>query len=236
VDLFSWDRFFQNIPKLLKYFPVTLEIVLIAEAAGVVLAVVIALARINKVPALNQLFIVFVSFMRGTPMYVQILVVLYGLPMLLRALFGLDINALSTMFLVITTYALNQGAFVSEIFRASILSIPSGQTEAGYSIGLTKLQTFRRVIAPQAVRIAIPAFGTDFVSLFQNTSLVFLVGIIDMMGRAVTIQTTTQHILESYLFVMIVFVVISLALKFFFITIDKKLSAGTVGIKRGTAV
>jgi L-cystine transport system permease protein len=222
MSLFSWERFFENIPRLIKYFPVTLEIVLIAEAVGIVLAVLIALARINRTPVLNRVFIVYVSFMRGTPMLVQMLIVYYGFPMLLQSLFGLDVNALSKIFFVILTYALNQGAFVSEIFRSSILAIPAGQTEAGYSVGLTKLQTFWRIVAPQAVRIAIPSFGADFVGLFQNTSLAFMVGIIDMMGRANSISAVSKHVLESYVFIMIVFVAISLLLKLVFNTLDKR--------------
>jgi len=158
-------------------------------------------------------------------MYVQILVVLYGLPMLLQAMFSLDMNSLSTLTLVIITFALNQGAFVSEIFRASILAIPAAQSEAGLSVGLTKTQVFFRIVAPQAARIAIPAFGTDFVYLFQGTSIVFLVGVVDMMGRARTLQAVTRHILESYIFVLLVFVAISVGLKFFFNYLDRKLAA-----------
>jgi L-cystine transport system permease protein len=222
MDLFSWERFFENIPRLIKYLPVTFELVLVSELIGIILAVGIALARINKVHVLSQFCAVYVSFMRGTPMLVQMLLVYYGLPMLLNAVFGMDVNAISKIVFVIITYALNQGAFIGEIFRSSILSVDSGQTEAAYSVGMTRLQTFKRIIAPQAARIALPAFGSDFIVLFHNTSLAFMVGVIDMLGRARALQATTKHVLESYVFIMIVFVIISLLLKAVFGALDKR--------------
>ncbi|GHU83175.1 cysteine ABC transporter permease [Clostridia bacterium] len=223
MDLFSWERFFVNIPRLIKYLPVTFQIVVIAEIVGIVLGVAIALTRISKTPILNRFFIWYVSFMRGTPMLVQMLVVYYGLPGILRSVFHLNADNWSKITFVCITFALNQGAFLSEIFRSSILAISVGQTEAGYSVGLTKWQTFYRIVLPQASKIAIPSFGIDLVGLFQNTSLAFLIGVMDIMGRAKTIGTSSGHYLEGYIFVAIVFVTVSLLLKLAFVILDKKL-------------
>ncbi len=222
MDLFSWDRFFTNIPRLIKYFPLTLEIVLISEVFGIILGVIIALSRIHNVPVLKQFFVWFVSFMRGTPMLVQLLLIYYGLPQLLKFAFSINIDDYSKVFFVCVTFALNQGAFVSEIFRTSILAIPAGQTEAAYSVGLTKWQTFHRIVMPQAARIAIPSFGVDLIGLFQNTSLAFLIGVMDIMGRAKTIGSSSGHVLESYVFIAIIFVAVSLLLKLAFTVLDRK--------------
>lgn len=230
ADFFSWKRFIENIPKILPYLPVTFQIVFYATIAGTLLGIGIALIRINKVWFLSQMAGVYVSFMRGTPMLVQILVVFYGMPVIVLALTGMDINRWDKIIFVYIAYALNQGAFLSEIFRSSILSIPQGQSEAGYSVGLTRFQTFTRIILPQAARIAVPGFSFDFVALFQGTSIAFLVGVVDVMGRAKTIGTATKHVLEAYIFIAILFIAISLLVKAFFARLDKKLAYGRRGM------
>lgn len=226
AEFFSWDRFFENIPKIIPYLPVTFKIVAYATIFGILSGLVVAIIRINKILILNQLTGIYVSFMRGTPMLVQMLVVFYGLPILVQNIFGINISRWDKILFVYITYALNQGAFLSEIFRGSILAIPSGQSEAGYSVGMTRFQTFVRIVLPQAARIAVPSFGTDFVGLFQGTSLAFLIGVVDIMGRAKTIGTASKHVLEAYIFIAIIFIIISLMIKGFFNLLDKKLSYG----------
>jgi L-cystine transport system permease protein len=164
--------------------------------------------------------------MRGTPMLVQMLVIYYGLPIIMQNIFQVNINRWDKIIFVYITFALNQAAFLSEIFRGSILSISVGQSEAAYSVGLTRLQTFIRIVLPQAARIAIPSFGSDFVGLFQGTSLAFLIGVVDIMGRAKTIGNATKHVLEAYVFIAIIYIVISLITKYFFYRFDKKLACG----------
>jgi L-cystine transport system permease protein len=226
IDLFSWDRFFADIPKLIKYFPMTLKIVLYAEIFGVALGVIIALLRIHKVKGVQRGFAVYVSFMRGTPMLVQMLLVYYGAPPIIYFITGIDIGNMSKLTFVVIAFVLNQGAFLSEIFRSAITAIPIGQTEAAYSVGLTKWQTFHRIILPQAARVAIPAFGNDLVGVFQNTSLAFLIGVMDIMGRAKTIGGGKNgHALEAYIIVMIVYVIMSLLIRFGFQLLDRKLLA-----------
>lgn len=226
VDLFRWNRFFENIPKILPYLSVTFQIVLYATIFGVILGILVAVVRIKKVPIVNQIIGIYVSFMRGTPMLVQMLVIYYGLPIFIENLSGIDINRWDKIVFVYITFALNQGAFLSEIFRSAILSIPVGQTEAGYSVGLTKLQTLRRIVLPQAARIAFPSFGSDLVGLFQNTSLPFLIGVVDIMGRAKTIGSATKHVIEAYVFIALLYIFISFVTKYIFYVVDKRLTYG----------
>lgn len=226
VDFFNWERFFTNIPQILPYLPVTFKIVFYATVFGVLLGIVVAVIRIKKIPVLHQLAGIYVSFMRGTPMLVQLLVIFYGLPIFMQQMFNINVNRWDKIIFVYITYMLNQGAFLSEIFRCSILAIPKGQMEAAYSVGLTQFQAFRRIILPQAARVAVPSFGSDFIGLFQNTSLAFLIGVVDIMGRAKTIGTATKHVLEAYIFIAILFIVISLIVKGFFYLLDKKLAYG----------
>jgi L-cystine transport system permease protein len=222
--LFQWDRFIENIPKIVPYLSVTFSIVFYGCVFGVLLGILIAVVNMRKIPVLHQFFRVYVSFMRGTPMLVQLMLVYYGLPVFIDAAFGTNINReWSTIIFAYITFVLNQGAFLSAIFYSAITSIPYGQTEAGLSVGLTQFQTFRRIILPQMVRVALPPFGSDLVGLFQNSSLVFMVGVTDIMGRAKTIGSVTKHVIEAYLFVAVIFIILSLIIRLLFYFLGKRL-------------
>lgn len=225
--LFDWGRFFENIPKIIPYLSVTFAIVLYATIFGVLLGIFIVIVYMKKVPILYPFFKVYVSFMRGTPMLVQLMIIYYGVPAWIDPIFGTNINReWSSVIFAYVTFILNQGAFLSAIFHGAITAVPYGQTEAGLSVGLTEFQTFRRIILPQMVRTALPPFGSDLVGLFQNSSLVFLVGVTDIMGRAKTIGSATKHVLEAYLFVVIIYIIISLAIRLLFYYLNKKLTYG----------
>ncbi len=224
-SLFSWDRFLSSIPQILPYLTVTFKIVAAATAAGVLIGILVAFVRIYKTPVLYQICTVYISFMRGTPMLVQIFLILYGLPALLDPIFGSNIGRTwDKIYFAYVTFILNQGAFLSSIFYSAIKSVPIGQTEAGYSIGLTGFQNFTRIVLPQALKTALPPFGTDFIGLFQNVSLVATIGVIDIMGRAISIGSATSHALEPYLFVALIYIIISLLMRYAFAKADHKLS------------
>ncbi len=157
-------------------------------------------------------------------MLVQLMLIYYGLPLLINSIFKVNVGrSWSALIFTYITFLLNQGAFLSSIIYSSLASVPIGQTEASYSVGLTTFQSFQRIVVPQAIRIALPAFGSDLVGVFHNASLVFSIGVIDIMGRAKTISAATGHALEAYLIVSIVFVIISLLLRGSFAYLNKKL-------------
>lgn len=224
---FSFERLLEYFPIILRGFPYTLNIVLVATVAGVLLGTVLAFIRIYKIPLLNQAVQVYVSFIRGTPMIVQLFIVMYGLPVLVQNITGINIARWDTMFFVLVTYSLNESAFLSEHIRAAIQSVPEGQAEAGYSVGLNGTQTFFRIVMPQAFRVALPGLGSNFVYLFQGTSLAFLVGVVDIMGSVNTIGTRTSHYIEGYTVAAIIFVTISFVLERVFLRINKKLNYGS---------
>lgn len=227
--LFEWERFFENIPKIVPYLSVTFLIVIYGSVFGVILGILIAMVNMKKTPILHQFFKVYVSFMRGTPMLVQLMLVYYGLPVFIDSVFRTNINReWSTIIFAYITFILNQGAFLSVIFYSSITSIPYGQTEAGLSVGLTEFQVFRRIVLPQMIRVALPPFGSDLVGLFQNSSLVFMIGVTDVMGRAKTIGTVTKHVVEAYIFVAIIFISISLMIRLVFYYFNKRLECSRV--------
>ena len=211
-EFFSWQRVFENFPRLIVKLPITFEIVVVAFAVGLTLGIILSFVELKRIPVLTQVLDVFISFERGTPLLVQMLVMYYGLPLVLEGLFGIDTRGWEKLTFVIITYTLNQAAFLSQDFRGAILSIPVGQKEAALACGLTPVQAAVRIVLPQSVRVAVPSIGLELIGLFQNTSLVSMVGVIDILGRAQSLGNLTSHTFESYLVVAFVFVVISLLL------------------------
>lgn len=224
TNFFSWNRFFTNFPKILVVLPVTLEVVVVAYSLGLLLAVLLACVRIKKIPCLNQLIVLFISFERDTPLLVQMLVSYYGIPLLFESIFSVDTREWPRIIFVFIAYTANVGAFLSEVFRAAILAIPKGQTDAALSCGLTNRQCFFRIVLPQSVRIALPNMWTFLISLFKSTSLVYMIGVVDIIGRAQAIGSATSHSFESYIIVALIFVVFSLLLQLPYSFVEKKLS------------
>lgn len=224
-SFFSWNLVWEYFPKILSALPVTLLIVFIATVVGVVLGSIIAFIRVEKVPVFSQLFAVFVSFIRGTPILVQLYVVYYGVPSLLQAI-QVDVSSWNKIIFIYITYGLNTAAFQSETIRAAILSVPTTQKEASIACGLTKPQMYLRVILPQVVRVALPSFGTTTVALLQDTSLAFTIGVIDVVGKAKAIGAVTFHTLEGYMGAAIIFIVLSFVLERFFASLEQRMSFG----------
>jgi len=222
-QLFDYKLIFKYFPLILSRLHITLIIVILALAIGLVLGILLAMFRLYKIIILNQLSMFFVSFNRGTPILVQLFIVYYGLPLLLQQV-GININRWDKLIFVIITYALNAAAFLSEIIRASISSVPTGQSEAAYSIGLTRIQTFFRIIVPQAVVIALPSLGVNVIRLLQDTSLAFSLGILDVIGKVRSIGSSTYHTMEGYVGAAIIFIALSILLERIFSLIEKRLT------------
>lgn len=222
VDYFSWQRMGSALIQILPCLWVTVKVVFISDFAGILLGLLISEIRMKKTPVLYQFVTVFISFMRGTPLIVQLMLSYYFVPRLLL-IFGINAVRWPKLVFAYIAYGLNQAAFVGEMFRSSIEAIPPGQIEAARSLGFKGLQTYRHVIIPQMVRIVLPAFGNDFVGLFQGTSLVYLLGIMDVLGRAKAVGTFSGHYIEPYLIALVIYVIISLLLNFAFSRVEKSL-------------
>lgn len=224
-DFFSFRRVIEYFPKVLSKLPVTLNIVLVSIGIAVILATAIATIRIKKLPVLSQLAATYVSFVRGTPILVQLFLVYYGMPLLITFFVGKNITSeWNKLIFVYIAYGLNEAGFLSEHIRAAILAVPSGQSEAGYSVGLTGGQTFFRIILPQASRVLIPGFSTMLVGLLPATSLAYMLGVTDMMGKVKAIGTVTFHTLEGYFCAAVIFVLASFVLERIFVRLSEQLN------------
>ncbi|MCL1481465.1 MAG: amino acid ABC transporter permease [Marinobacter sp.] len=164
-------------PVLLGYLPLTLQLAGAAMVMALILACVFAVVRVLGIPVLNQLTIVFISFFRGTPLLVQLFLFYYGLPQLFSVLTVIDGVTATIMGLT-----LHFSAYMAESIRAAIIGVDRSQTEAALSIGMTNGQLMRRIILPQATRVALPTLMNYFIDMIKATSLAFTLGVTELMG------------------------------------------------------
>lgn len=198
----------QALPDLLSYLDVTVVLTVIAEAAALVLGCLVAMLRVRNVKVLKNLCAVYVSFIRGTPFLVQLYLICFGLPRVMEAAGARDMRAVPVLLFVFLVMVLHSGAYIAEILRGSIESIDKGQMEACCSIGMTTFQAYRRIILPQAFKLAIPALSNEVISTLKNTSLVFNVGVVDMMSKAELMASYSYRSLELYLDVGLIYIVL----------------------------
>lgn len=198
------QAFLPMLEGLVKY---SIPITLVTFVLGLILALATALMRISSSKVLKGIARFYVSIIRGTPMIVQLFIIFYGIPEIGRLATGNADNqlTLSPVIAAIIGLSLNVGAYASEILRGGIMSIPKGQTEAAYSIGMNYKQTVQRIILPQAIRVSVPALGNTFLSLIKDTSLLGFILVAEMFRKAQEVASTTYEFLTIYLLVAILY-------------------------------
>ncbi|WP_109428455.1 amino acid ABC transporter permease [Aggregatibacter kilianii] len=199
----------------------TIPLAVISFFAGVFIALIVALIRIVEKPnigirLLQILCRIYVSTIRGTPMLVQIFIIFYGLPEV-----GIKLDPFPT---AIIAFSINIGAYASETIRAAILSIPKGQWEASYSIGMNYYQTFTRTIMPQALRVSVPPLANTFISNVKDTSLASLVLVTEMFRVAQNITAENYEFIMIYSEAALIYWCICLVLSFAQDRLEKRLS------------
>lgn len=218
---FDISYVFYSLWPLLQKLPITLGIVVAASFFGWLLSLLLACIRLRRIPVLSQIVVLVISFLRGTPMIVQLFIVYYGTPLLL-ALVGIDATVWDKMIFVVAAYSINEAGFGAEILRSAIEALPKGQTEAAQSIGMTSTRIFFRVVFPQALRIALPSIGLMVIGLLKDTSMAFSLGILDLTGEAKALSTVNYRKLECYVGASIIFVVLTILLEQLFRFLEKK--------------
>lgn len=188
------------LPVLLRYLPLTLQMATIAMFFALILACLLAVVRVSKVPVLNGFSMLFISFFRGTPLLVQLFLFYYGLPQLVEALVA--INGVTAAVLGLT---LHFSAYMAESIRAAIVGIDRSQTEAALSIGMTQSQLMRRIILPQATRVATPTLMNYFIDMIKATSLAFTLGVTELMGATQKEAAGSFLYLEAFLLVALIY-------------------------------
>lgn len=226
-NIFDIKLVFTQIPELLTYLPITLEIALISIIFGLILALLIALIKIKKIPVLSNLASIYVSFIRGTPLLIQLYLSFYGIPTILRYInfqYGTDynINHIPAMLFVLVAFAINESAYNSENIRAAIQSVDKGQIEAANSLGMTSFQTLRRVIIPEALIVALPTLGNSFISLIKGTSLAFVASVVEMTAQGKILAGANYRYFEMYISLAIIYWLVTVVIEKVLAIVEKK--------------
>ena len=182
----------------------TIPLALASFAIGLVLALAVALMRLSKNRVVSNIARFYISVIRGTPLLVQLFVIFYGLPAI-----GLVIDPWPS---AIVAFSLNVGGYAAEVIRAAILSVPKGQWEAAYTIGMSPATTLRRVILPQAARVSVPPLSNTFISLVKDTSLASLILVTELFRVSQQIAAFSQEFMLLYLEAALVYWLFCLAL------------------------
>lgn len=192
------DRMVRIVQILTDSFPPLLEagvkftvpLTILSFIIGMAIAFTVAIVRVMKIKPLDEAMRFYVWVIRGTPLLVQLFIIFYGLPSI-----GITLDALVS---AVIGFSLSVGAYGSEIIRAAILSVPKGQWEAAHALGMSKVQTLRYVILPQAIKVAIPPLSNSFISLVKDTSLAAAITVSEMFQVAQQITARTYEPLWLY--------------------------------------
>lgn len=197
---FDFAYMLELLPILFKYLGTTLEMAIWGLLFALALALILANLRVFKVPVLDQLSQLYISFFRGTPLLVQLFLLYYGLPQVFPIFIGLD--AFSAAVIGLT---LHFAAYMAESIRAAIIGVDRSQMEASLSIGMTTSQAMRRIILPQATRIALPSLMNYFIDMIKSTSLAFTLGVSEIMAKAQMEASSSFKFFEAFLAVALIY-------------------------------
>ncbi|TFB93651.1 MULTISPECIES: amino acid ABC transporter permease [Cryobacterium] len=201
----TWDLFLSSLgPIVLGAVTGTIPLALVSFAVGLALALVLALMRLSRRRWISSIARVYISIVRGTPLLVQLFVIFYGLPSL-----GVLIDPWPS---AVIAFSVNVGGYAAEVIRAAILSVPKGQWEAAYMIGMSHRRALTRIILPQAARVSVPPLSNTFISLVKDTSLASLILVTELFRQAQQVAAFSQEFMLLYLEAALVYWVICLVL------------------------
>ena len=210
------DLMINSLPLLITGAGITIQITAISVGLGLVIGMFVGIARISNVKLLRWLAAIYIDFLRGTPLLVQIFLIYFALPVILE-------QRVDPFIAAITACGINSGAYIAEIFRAGIQAIDEGQMEAGRSLGMTWVQTMRYIIVPQAFKNIVPPLGNEFIALLKDSSLVSVIGFEELTRRGQLIIARTYGSLEIWISVAIIYLVMTLTISRLVAYLEKRL-------------
>jgi glutamate/aspartate transport system permease protein len=196
---FDWSSIPGALPLLLKGMLITFEVTMTAIVVGIVWGTLLAVARLGNNRILAYLATAYVNLFRSVPLVMVILWFYLIVPQGLKAIFGQNMGDIR-LTSALVAFALFEAAYYSEIIRAGIQSVAKGQVSAGLALGLTSGQTMRLIVLPQAFRNMLPLLLTQAIILFQDTSLVYVIGLSDFFGTAYKVGDRDGRLVELLLF------------------------------------
>jgi polar amino acid transport system permease protein len=216
----------------------TLELTVIAMVVGILLGVVLAVMRLSPNPLVSGASWFYIWLFRGTPVLVQILFwsfisalyprISFGVPFGGPELFGGNANSIITPFVAaVLALGLNEGAYMAEIVRAGIISVDEGQTEAAHSLGMTRMQTMRRIVLPQAMRVIVPPTGNETISMLKTSALVSVIATPELLYSAQLIYAVNFKQIPLLLVASIWYLVVTSILSVGQYYVERRFSRGS---------
>ncbi|WP_407428424.1 amino acid ABC transporter permease [Treponema sp.] len=215
---FSFEYLWKCLLSGVVFIPVTLKLALIPLAIALVLGTLIALARIFKIPVVEKVFKVFVAIYSGIPVMVTLLI----FHLIYLSCFKPGKNG--TMLLAYFTFTLGRTIIVSESVRGAFLSIPKGQYEAAYACGLSTFQTLRKIVIPQMIPVALPTLTNNTLGSIKNTSIVLVLGIVDVLNGSTIPCADTYSYVEGYVAAAIIYWAVNAVVEFLLVRLEKHLA------------
>ena len=207
VDPQTWQLIRDSLRPLLEgTLRGTIPLTAISFVLGLVLALVLALMRLSPVPPVQAVARAYVSVIRGTPLLLQLFIIYYGLPSL-----GVTIDPFPS---AVIAFTLNVGGYASEVVRAAILAVPVGQWEAAATVGMGYPTSLRRIVLPQATRVAVPPLSNTLIALVKDTSLASTIQVTELLRKAQEAAAPTYQFFALYSLAAVYYWVICLALYF----------------------
>ncbi|MCO0600840.1 amino acid ABC transporter permease [Peribacillus butanolivorans] len=209
--------------------PTALFITIVALLVALPLGFLLALTRINQIPVLNRVAQIYVSFVRGTPVIIQIFIIYSSVPLLLASIFDkynieMNVYEVNPIWYAFIVFSLNTTAILIEVFRSAISTVSKGQLEAAYSVGLTNVQAFRRIIIPQTLVVALPNICTATVNLIKATSLGYALSLQEITLRAKVAANVGYNYVEAYIDIFLVYLILCSLVEYLFKLYEKRLS------------
>jgi polar amino acid transport system permease protein len=241
---FEWSviRHYMTARPILDGLVTTLELTAISMAIGIVLGVVLAVMRLSPNPLVSGVSWIYIWFFRGTPVFVQILfwfniaalysTIAIGLPLGGPQAAHLNLTTLITPFVAgVLALGLNEGAYMSEIVRAGIISVEEGQTEAAHALGMTRLLTMRRIVLPQAMRVIIPPTGNETISMLKTSSLVSAIAVSELLFASQAIAGRNYQIVPLLIVASIWYLICTTVLSIGQYYVERHYARGTRGVQ-----
>jgi polar amino acid transport system permease protein len=202
----------------------TIQVALLAQLLGIVLGGLFATMGMSRNRVARAFSGFYVWFFRGTPALLQLYILYFGVPQL----FGNQTltNELTAFRAAIIAFAVNEGAYMTEIVRAGLLSVEAGQTDAAKSLGMTHFQALRRVIMPQALRVMVPPTGNEFIAMLKNTSLASAIGLVELLQASRLIYSVNFNIMELLVVAAIWYLVFTTMFSIVQAEVERLLAAG----------
>lgn len=220
------QEYLQGVIVAAKGAPTTLLISLVAVFIGLILGLLVAMAKMSRFKILRGIATIYVDILRGTPLLVQVLILAYGIPQIISEWFGVSFHWEIKILIGFIACGVNSSAYMAEIIRSGLQAVDIGQTEAARSLGMSSAQTMRYVIIPQAFKIIVPALGNEFIALIKETAILSVAGIVEITRRGQLWASQSFLSFQAYIGVAVIYLIMTLTLSRIVAYLERRMAQG----------